>query len=1285
MLNQTSHRLCSLLLRLVCAMSALAAGAVVAQVPADPFNYARVTSFEYNSAGKVTAQIVEPDNPNLCQRTEYGYDTYGNQTSVRILNCTGASGDAVFAERTTTASYAANAVNPAGFFQTSGVNPLTQSGSTLYDNRWGQPTQGTDVNGSVVQAQYDALGRKTLQIENDGNQTRWDYEYCDSSIGSPYASCTTNTPHPLAFRVKVTPLNAAGVQAGPQTITYVDTLGRTVRTENQRPFDGQWFYSEVWFNAAGTVQKKSEPVLVGQSPQYFTYYYYDALNRVVRTEVDDAAASGGKAVYLVSYAASSRTTTNPLGQTETREFNALGQLTRVTDHQGNQLAYKYDAHGNVLETRDALGNGTTTSFDIAGRRVSLNDPDSGQSTFGYNALGLLVRHTDAKGQVTTQQYDLLNRMTARQQPTQNDYWSYDKYADNSTCTKGVGRLCETWSDNGFRRKLFFASGTGYITQQTTTIDAAYSTVFGYDSIGRLATRTYPSGVQVAYNYNSLSALTSVTLASNNQMLWQPLEYNARGQLTKFKHGNNVENTYTYSADVGRLTNVAAGTGNAVLNQSFSYDAANNLTARVDVNLGVNETFGYDSLNRLTAHSLTGPNGFSRSNAFAYNALGNILTQTEAGAYKYAATGSARPHAVTEIVGWAGLLRNPKYTYDANGNLSGVSSDGGHSRSHTFTSFNMPQTMSMDGASAVFGYGTDYGRVKETLARTVNGVVKTRIVYKDHPDNSGGLSYEREVKEDGSVELRHYISGSVVLTTLGATPTTVASIRYWHKDHLGSVVAITDEAGGVVERLAYDPFGKRRALSGAYDGGNVIRSASTDRGFTGHEMLDELGLVHMNGRIYDPSTGRFLSPDPFVESPDNLQSLNRYSYVFNNPMNTIDPTGMWSWRSVFKAVAIAAVTYVTAGAATAAYAGAMAAGTGAAVGTAAYGAAYAAAAGSLTGAAIGGAAGGFVGGLVASKGDVKAAAKGALLGAVSAGLANQAGGVLRAYGTAAGVAAHGVAGCVNAELSGGNCGTGALASMITKGSTLATDSLAATIVTGALTSRITGDDPSTGAVLAGFQYLYNRQAGMWEGASEGAPEPTHQTGPYGRYEPPVWSPQEVNRFWGDVGGATLGTVDLFALRANPVVFGVNFTAGATIAGYNAYRAQADWEGIAERAFVGGMVAGPQTWAMPAKAAAGAGGMMLYRAGAAAAANFAGQNVLNPNAPTNWYSVGAAAATALSFGATMPGNTAVPASTIVNRTIGNKFVSGVIHAVPGTAAGAVAQGEARRLNAESQKKR
>ena len=110
----------------------------------------------------------------------------------------------------------------------------------------------------------------------------------------------------------------------------------------------------------------------------------------------------------------------------------------------------------------------------------------------------------------------------------------------------------------------------------------------------------------------------------------------------------------------------------------------------------------------------------------------------------------------------------------------------------------------------------------------------------------------------------------------------ASLRYLHHDHLGSVAAITDgTTGQVIERLAFDPWGKRRNTNGQADTTDSLTGLTTDRGYTEHEHLDEMGIIHMNGRVYDPLVGRMMSADPFIQAPGSLQSYNRYAYVMNN--------------------------------------------------------------------------------------------------------------------------------------------------------------------------------------------------------------------------------------------------------------------------------------------------------------------------------------------------------------------------------------------------------------------
>ena len=136
---------------------------------------------------------------------------------------------------------------------------------------------------------------------------------------------------------------------------------------------------------------------------------------------------------------------------------------------------------------------------------------------------------------------------------------------------------------------------------------------------------------------------------------------------------------------------------------------------------------------------------------------------------------------------------------------------------------------------------------------------------------GGL-FEQIAQTGAATKYLHYIfagGARVALHTSDDAPSPTSSLRYLHQDHLGSLDTVTDETGQVIERLSYDAFGKRRTAEGEdawADAALAIAAAETARGFTDHEHLDDFQLVHMNGRVYDPLLGRFLSADPFVRLP-----------------------------------------------------------------------------------------------------------------------------------------------------------------------------------------------------------------------------------------------------------------------------------------------------------------------------------------------------------------------------------------------------------------------------------
>lgn len=171
----------------------------------------------------------------------------------------------------------------------------------------------------------------------------------------------------------------------------------------------------------------------------------------------------------------------------------------------------------------------------------------------------------------------------------------------------------------------------------------------------------------------------------------------------------------------------------------------------------------------------------------------------------------------------------------------------------------------------YGYGPDLQRVLAVLWKNNNLV--HLITY--------GHDYE-EKYQDGEITRYWYVNGTDGNCAVYTAHTQTGDKAYcMDMDHLGSVTAMYDQYGTKCYGASFDPWGKRTLMSG---------SIEFDRGFTGHEHIDEINLIDMNGRMYDPLIGRFLSPDPFVQAPSNPQSYNRYSYCLNNPLKYTDPDG-----------------------------------------------------------------------------------------------------------------------------------------------------------------------------------------------------------------------------------------------------------------------------------------------------------------------------------------------------------------------------------------------------------
>jgi RHS repeat-associated protein len=229
--------------------------------------------------------------------------------------------------------------------------------------------------------------------------------------------------------------------------------------------------------------------------------------------------------------------------------------------------------------------------------------------------------------------------------------------------------------------------------------------------------------------------------------------------------------------------------------------------------------------------------------------------------------------VASVSGLVNGVLNPVYSYDLNGNLTS-----GAGRTVTWTAFNMVATIVQGATNMSYAYDSEHARITQS---EVNGANTTTTTYLNDP--ASGLSSEKVVAGATTNWTDYLFAGGARVAQRSMVVGGSTTLRYFITDHLGSIAVITDGGGAVLERLAYDAWGKRRNTNGTDDPAGAVTS-STTRGFTDHEHIASIGLVNMNGRVYDPELGRFLSADSVTPSIFYSQALNRYSYVFNRPLS-----------------------------------------------------------------------------------------------------------------------------------------------------------------------------------------------------------------------------------------------------------------------------------------------------------------------------------------------------------------------------------------------------------------
>jgi len=622
----------------------------------------------------------------------------------------------------------------------------------------------------------------------------------------------------------------------PTSVSWYNRTGLEVKSTTEGL--SNTFIKSMAYDDLGRITQATEPYYQGETPIVVTTTY-DEFGRVktqgTPTQQQSFAYTYGRHTNIV-------TTTFPDGTTKKNTTDASGLTIKAEDN-GGTLVYAYYSDGNL---KSVSLNGTemvSLEYDLNGNKTKTVDKNAGTYTYQYNAYGLLKTQTNPNNQTNSYNYDEFNRLTTAQTPEGAVAYTY--------VNNGKG-LNQVKTINYPKYSLSYEYGDfNQISKITEVIDdqtLVYN--YQYDNKGNKTTLTYPSGFKIKYNYTDKGFLNKITSdLQPNITLWEAQEQNSMGVTNKYLSGNGVQTVKTF--DEFKLPKTIKAGNIMDLELDFNPENAN-LRFRKDKLRNLTEVFTYDNLDRLTQSRV---NNYTPIN-ISYAPNGNITQKSDVGAYAYDAT---KINAVKEV---------------SSNNLDVLAQ-----QNITYSSFQSPTLIKEGDYQLELLYSHDRSRKKTTLKQ--NNQTKLTTYF------SGG--YEKQVDAQNNTTELHYLNS---INTIVVKQNNQYKYYFTYKDHLGTIVAITDINGNVVEEFNYDAWGlQRNPDNWTYE---LDTTPSTliwfKRGYTGHEHLEEFGLINMNSRLYDPKIGRMLSPDNYIQSAGYSQNYNRYSYVWNNPMKFTDPSG-----------------------------------------------------------------------------------------------------------------------------------------------------------------------------------------------------------------------------------------------------------------------------------------------------------------------------------------------------------------------------------------------------------
>lgn len=561
-----------------------------------------------------------------------------------------------------------------------------------------------------------------------------------------------------------------------------------------------------------------------------------------------------------------KVTVNANGHSFEKEYDARGNVKKSIDPIAT-IEYEYYSNGKTKRTT-CCDASTEMEYDAAGNRILLKDADAGKITDKYDALGRNTRQMDEQGNVRYKNYDCFGRVTSESGATSSVDYNYN----------AKGQITSAYSGNNSTYITYDKFGRITMEQRSPEFSEIQISGYKYNDIGQVYEETLPGNIKVKYGYDSYGNLVSRNiggievwkLISNDGktvhhallggMLEKVVERDKNGYVSsdKLYFGEKAIDwiNYSFNAITGNLSRKSRK-GDSFIS-SYSYDAMDRLTNCIPM-----AQIGFIDTARVTkplAGNISLPDGIgvvlpgdrysiAIGDKYMYADNGNILSSTAIGSYTY---DDNRPHAVKTVENKSGSIPtiSQQVVYNELNLVDGIMEGEGD-----------------DMTDLEYYFGTDNGRWHAEYYKGSN--VYRTIDYSD--------GYDR-VTENDTIREFWYLGDDILLyRENGGT----LKAFFMLTDNVGSIVGIYDADGKELFRADYDPWGAM-----------VVKRNDIGfiRGYTGHEMLREFNLINMNGRIYDPQTCRFLSPDNYIQEPGNSQSFNRYSYCLNNPLKYNDPSG-----------------------------------------------------------------------------------------------------------------------------------------------------------------------------------------------------------------------------------------------------------------------------------------------------------------------------------------------------------------------------------------------------------